>query len=97
VIELEFTFIGWCNEANHDKVYSTFTAEGVYYSAWGRRGAKLQFKKLSGQYESDVLTSKKRKKYKECDKFLLFTFFPNFDEKVNEELFMATLSGKINK
>lgn len=94
-IDINYEFIGWVNEGVHDKVYVVFNIDNTYYSAWGRRGAKLQFKKCRNSYEAFSLKNKKQQKYKPVEEFLLFTFFPNFREKVEEEVFMATLSGKI--
>jgi hypothetical protein len=92
---IDFSFIGWCKEANHDKVWTSFFAEGAWYSAWGRRGAKLQFKKYHSRIEMQSVERKKRLKYKEVDAFLLFTLFPDFEDKVGEELLMKTLMGKV--
>jgi hypothetical protein len=95
--DIEFKWIGHCySEAeNHDKVYAVVKAEGVFYSAWGRRGAKLQFKALTKFGEANVMVSKKKKTYNTVDEFLLFSVFPDFKEKLSEMLVMATLSGKI--
>jgi hypothetical protein len=95
--ELDFQFIGHCYDeaANHDKVYVVVWAEGTYYSAWGRRGKKLQFKALTKLGEATKMISQKSKKYKEVDNFLLFSLFPDFKEQLEEQLVMATLAGKI--
>jgi hypothetical protein len=95
--DTKFEWIGHCyNEAeNHDKVYAVVWAEGTYYSAWGRRGAKLQFKALTRIAEATKTICKKKKTYKDVDEFVLFSVFPDFKEKLEEMLIMATLSGKV--
>jgi hypothetical protein len=99
---MEFQFIGWNNQDGHDTIWTSFIAEGNYYVAWGRRGAKLQFKKhghhlmwaINGVVRK-IEQQKKEKGYKEVDKFLLFTLFPDFEEKVEQELMVGILGGKV--
>ena len=104
---MKFLFIGWVNESGHDKVWSVFSFDNKLYCAWGRRGNKLQFKdhgpnsgdypKYSfGSHPLEKLIHKKKSKYKEItDPFLLFTIFPNFEEKCVEELTECLKTGKI--
>ena len=91
----EFRFIGWCNEGNSDKIWTSFEAEGSYYCAWGRRGAKLSFKKHPDVYSVNKVQRTKESRYKEVDQFLLFSIFPNFQDELEETLVMATLAGKV--
>ncbi len=94
--EIEFKFIGWMKEGAHDKVWVSFAVGRQYYCAWGRRGAKLQFKKHEWRSDLYKVESQKEKKgYKEVDQFLLFTLFPDFHEKVEKELMMKILSGQM--
>ena len=94
---MEFKFIGWCNESGHDKIWVSLILNDHHYCAWGRRGGKLSFKDHGSNFLSimRVEHQKKQKGYKEVDKFLLFSIFPNFEEKVEEELCFKMLSGKI--
>jgi hypothetical protein len=94
--EINFTFIGWCHTDGHDKVWVAFEIENSYYCAWGRRDAKLSFKKHQSEYElNKLIHQKKSKGYEVVDSFLLFSIFPDFKQRVEEELLMKTLSGKI--
>ena len=93
--EFEFKFIGWCNEANHDKVWVSFLAEGVPYCAWGKRGAKLQFKQHNTWNKLRLVEKEKQKKYEPVDEFILFSLFPDFKDRVKDELFISTLAGKV--
>lgn len=93
---IEFRFIGWCKDGLHDKVWTSFTVNGSYYCAWGRRGAKLQFKKHSYSWDLTKLEDQKRNKgYKEVDSFMLFSLFPTFKEKLSEQLMFKTLANAI--
>lgn len=94
---INFKFIGWNNKEGHDKVWTSFEIDGQYYCAWGRRNAKLQFKNHgTNKWKMQTIAHDKQGKgYKEVDKFLLFSIFPDFEEKVEQELMMATLSGKV--
>jgi hypothetical protein len=99
--EFEFHFIGWCNEDNHDKVWTCFKAQDKWFCAWGRRGKKLQFKSHgSGSYGVQPsslvkVERKKREKYKEVDEFLLFSIFPDFKESVVDELLISLLGNTV--
>ena len=108
--EIKFKYIGWCSEEGHDKVWTSFRVENTWYCAWGRRGKRLLFKNhgKASTYNPDYnqklekLRADKEKgksdgssRYKEVDSFLLFTVFPDFQEQVEKELFMATLGDKI--
>lgn len=86
-MDIDFKFVGWVNEGNHDKVWVAFSADHGYahYCAWARRGAKLQFKQHTARSLHNVRW-KKGGKYKEVDKFTLFSLFPDFEDKVAEEL-----------
>jgi predicted DNA-binding WGR domain protein len=103
VADVKFIFIGWCNDGKHDKVWTSFEVQDQLFCAWGRRGAKLSFKNhgkscynLSHSRISSLEQQKRNKGYKEVvDKFLLFSMFPDFDEKVEEELLLRTMAGKV--
>jgi predicted DNA-binding WGR domain protein len=95
-------FIGWFHDGHSDKVWVAFYAEDHLYCAWGRRGAKLQFKShgysTRWRYDSNLrklIQQKKDKGYQEVDNFLLFSLFPDFKEKIEEELLVAELGAKV--
>lgn len=92
---MNFHFIGWNNEAGHDKIWMSFQdLAGNEYTAWGRRGSKFQVKRTVTRQRTTE--SKKRNSgYKEVDEFLLFTLFPSFKEDIEELLFVRTLDGSV--
>lgn len=92
---IKFIFVGWVCEGNSDKIWASFESEGNYYCTWGRRGAKPSFKKHSNEYSLDKVKRSKEGRYKEVDQFMLFSVFPDFQEQVEETLFMSTLAGKV--
>lgn len=88
--EIEFLFIGWCHENSHDKVWTGFKVGDSYYCGWGKRDAKLQFKK----HTERSLTAKireKQKHYKVVDQFMLFAVFPYFKDSVSRDLLVNIL------
>lgn len=100
--EIEFGWIGWCKEKEHDKVWTYFKVSDTWYAGWGRRGKKLSFKKHGADDYGDapkplrkLKDSKENKGYKEVDSFMLFTVFPYFKDDVNKELLVKALTGKI--
>lgn len=99
--DIVFQKILWHNKDNHDKVWCSFAVEGRMYCGWGRRGAKMQFKDhgvqgVIAQMKLRRLEIQKQDKgYKEVDKFLLFSLFPDFEDTVEQELLMKVMSGKV--
>ena len=93
--ELEFIYIGWCNEGTSDKVWTAFKAGGAYYAGWGARGKSIRFKKHVGRYELLEVKAKKTKKYKECNEFELFAILPEFKEQVASKLTFDILLNKV--
>lgn len=93
---MNFQFIGWCKEGNHDKIWVALEYEGKFYAAWGRREKKLQFKEHTTKWILQHLAQKKQRSgYQEVDEFQLFALFPDFENVVTEQLFMKTLSGGV--
>lgn len=91
---MNFHFIGWCKEDNHDKVWVSFEFEGSHYVGWGRRNKKLKFKQH--YYRPTKLEyDKQRKGYQPVDEFMLFTLFPDFKDSVAESLCLETLAGTV--
>jgi hypothetical protein len=98
--EIKFHFIGWCHEVGHDKVWTTFDIGGKRFAAWGRRDGKLSFKDhgAASQYLGRInklIQQKRDKGYEEVDEFKLFMIFPDFNDKVEQELMLKMLSGDI--
>lgn len=99
-MSVEFRFIGWCKEDNHDKVWTVFKAGDTWYAGWGKRDKALSFKQHNtGPNPSwdlrKLIEQKKSKGYVEVDKFRLFVLFPNFEESVQSRLVFATLANKV--
>ena len=93
---IEFLFIGWVHSEGHDKVWTSLKVGKNYYCAWGRRGKSLAFKKHGSVYNLNALEAQKRRKgYEPVEEFMLFTAFPDFQEQVEQQLMMATLSDNI--
>jgi hypothetical protein len=103
---MKYIHIGWCKEDNHDKVWGIILlAEDVpvsdawhfltnkYVTFWGRRGAKLQTKVVTGrQYDMDELFRKKTKRgYKEIEEWQLDEVYPEFKSDLEKTAFWATL------
>lgn len=104
--EITFRKILWNNQDNHDKLWVSFEIDETLYCAWGRRGGRLSFKvhgkSKNGPYQSHaawklgkIENQKESKGYKEVDNFLLFSIFPDFEEKVEQELVLKLMAGKI--
>jgi len=94
-MEFTYHFIGWCNDGNHDKVWTAFEVNGNFYCGWGRRGKKLAFKKHPSFRSLLSIQKTKESRYKPVDQFLLFSIFPDFEDQVEQDLFMSTMAGKV--
>lgn len=78
-------------------MWTSFKVGPIAYTAWGRRGRRLQFKK-HGSCVAPLIKleiQKRNKGYKPVDEFMLSTVFPNFKESLEQELGFAMLAGKI--
>jgi len=87
-----FNFIGWVKDNHSDKVWVSMSCGDQHYCAWGKRGAKLQFKQHSRQSLRGV-ENQKRHRYKEVDEFQLFAIFPDFKNEAEKQLLIKILSG----
>jgi hypothetical protein len=103
---MNYEFIGWCKEGNHDKVWGVICLQepeyreslhgwvaGKYLTFWGRRGAKLQTKLVVNiKYEVEKLCSKKLDKgYKKIHKDDLDKVYPEFETDLEKTAIWATL------
>lgn len=98
---MKYEFIGWCKEANHDKVWgviklkdsATRNGELEFLTFWGRRGKKLQVKQLSASnYEMLRFVHKKQDKgYKSVDKTKLDDVYPGFETDLEKTAVWAAL------
>ena len=102
---MKYVHIGWCQEDKHDKVWGIILlAEDVnvsdawafktnkYVTFWGRRGAKLQTKLVTGSsYDADQMFHKKRRKgYEEIPEWRLDEVYPEFKSDLEKTAFWAT-------
>ena len=93
--EIEFLYIGWCNEGNHDKVWTAFIAGGAHYAGWGRRGKAIRFKRHDSRSSLMTVKRQKEKKYGTVDEFQLFCIFPTFKDDVSSKLMMSILTDGV--
>jgi predicted DNA-binding WGR domain protein len=97
---MEYIYIGWCREDNHDKVWICIKLNGdrwggSYATVWGRRGKKLQYKVIdhSNEWEMDkLIRSKSKKGYAGISTDYLDQVYPEFKTDLEQTAFMATLS-----
>lgn len=101
-MSLNYKFIGWCNEAGHDKVWGVIYLEKPpeitvwgdsnlkCVSFWGRRGKKLQTKMVVDNWDLDKLIDSKLKKgYNKVDTRKLNEVYPEFEEDLSKTAFWA--------
>lgn len=76
---INYRFIGWCQEDNHDKVWAAIMLEESdqakkygygrcrWVAVWGRRGKKLQSKVIDDDVHNlrKLVDSKRKKGYKQ--------------------------------
>jgi hypothetical protein len=94
---MNYEFIGWCKEDNHDKVWGVIKLrenDNTVCVFWGRRGKKLQTKVSSETYRDmyRLIDSKTRKGYQKVSKEKLNEVYPEFQTDLEQTAFWATLS-----
>lgn len=101
---MNFEFIGWCREDNHDKVWGVIVLERdvnkyVYdpdhkvVTFWGRRGKKLQTK-VSVESQRDInklIGSKTKKGYDKINMENLNKVYPEFQTDLEQTAFWSVL------
>ena len=98
---INYNFIGWCKEDNHDKVWVCIQLNGdrwggSYVTAWGRRGKKLQHKVFSHANEWDMdklVRSKSKKGYNGIDRNELDRVYPEFESDLEKTAVWAMLKA----
>jgi len=97
--DLEFLYIGWCNETKKgvksDKVWTAFKAGNTWYACWGARGKAIRFKKHNSFSELVSVMHTKQKKYNEVDTFQLFSIFPHYKDDVEKYLSFSIMADKV--
>ena len=100
---INYKFIGWCREDNHDKVWGVIYLEKQPIGArvwgnqnvkcvsfWGRRGKKLQTKMVFDDWELEkLIRSKTKKGYQEVDTNKLNEVYPEFEQDLSKTAFWA--------
>lgn len=102
---VNYKFIGWCKEDNHDKVWAVImlsqSPETNIYSwgqckwvtIWGRRGKKLQSKMFDstiGELEK-LISSKYRKGYQKVSQHDLDLVYPEFQADLEKTAIWSLL------
>ena len=101
---MNYEWIGWCQEDNHDKVWGVIVLERdinkyVYNPDhkicvfWGRRGKKLQTK-ISTESQRNInklINSKSKKGYSSINMENLNKVYPEFETDLHQTAFWASL------
>lgn len=104
-MNLNYKFIGWCKEDNHDKVWVVIRLgkndqnKAINYkwaTIWGRRGKKLRYL-ISDDFEKNIeslINQKKQNKgYREINIEELNTVYPEFETDLEKIAIWAILKG----
>ena len=95
---MKFSFIGWCKEDNHDKVWGAIELGTMkYVTFWGRRGKKLQTKPLiiSAYGMGKLINQKRNKGYLGVDKNNLDIVYSEFEKDLEQTAMWSMLKGSI--
>jgi hypothetical protein len=95
---MNYAFIGWCKEENHDKVWGAIELGKVHYvTFWGRRGKKLQTKSIviSPYHMQKMINEKTKKGYIRVDKNNLDRVYPEFEKDLEQTAMWSMLKGTI--
>lgn len=104
---INYKFIGWCNEDNHDKVWVAIMlheSDDVkrwdwghckWVTIWGRRGKKLQSKVFDSNMGelTKQINSKKRKGYSTINRSRLAEVYPEFESDIEKTVIWNLLKG----
>lgn len=94
----QITNLLWCKQDGHDKIWiSLVVNDHDLMCAWGKRGAKLQFKHHTSKITIDCLAMKKVEEegYVRVGEPFLSEVFPNLIEKIEMDLTLAIMEGKV--
>jgi hypothetical protein len=95
---MKYTFIGWCKEDTHDKVWGAIELGTTrYVTFWGRRGKKLQTKSIivSPYHLKKMINQKTAKGYISVDKDNLDKVYPEFEKDLEQTAMWSMLTGTI--
>ena len=95
--QMDFKWIGWCHEENHDKVWAIIAlSESKYATIWGRRGKTLQSKVQDGygSHQRTAIRGKKSKGYVEITKDRLAEVYPEFQDDLERTALWSMLGAR---
>lgn len=98
---MKYTWIGWCKENRHDKVWmliqlSDDRYSGRFVTVWGRRGKKLQSKIQDYKESREIdrlISSKEAKGYRRVLEHDLNSVYPEFQDDLEKTAVWALLSA----
>jgi predicted DNA-binding WGR domain protein len=99
---VDYSFIGWCKEGKHDKVwiaiqlrkYNFDTNElGKVLTLWGRRGQRLRSKIVDDDDDLyKLIRSKRNKGYEQLSTEYLGKVYPEFKADLEKQYIWSTLA-----
>lgn len=96
-MNIEYRWIGWMNEGTHDKIWGSFVIDKMWYTFWGRRGKRLNFKKMGTYANWDVqklIDQKEGKGYRRV--FMpIDHIWPDFGNEIEQYLSYKMLVGGV--
>lgn len=100
-MDINYKWIGWCKEDNHDKVWGVIDLGGdgrwsrKYVTFWGRRGKKLSTKiSTTAEFEVEKLVrTKENKGYNQVNRAHLDDVYPEFQSDLEQTAVWALLSS----
>jgi predicted DNA-binding WGR domain protein len=97
---MNYKYIGWCSDGEHDKVWVCIQLSGdrwhgKFLTVWGRRGKKLQSKIVeTNTYEMEkLIRSKDAKGYVEIPEDKLNEVYPEFQQDLEKTTAWALLKS----
>jgi predicted DNA-binding WGR domain protein len=103
---MNYEFIGWCQEDNHDKVWGVIILEHTInkyvedshhriVTFWGRRGKKLQTKiSTDSQHNiNKLIDSKVKKGYTKINIENLHKVYPEFQTDLEQTAFWSAIKA----
>ena len=94
-MDIELIWVGWCNTNGHDEIGASFKCDGVHYCGWCKRNCKMRFKKHRTQQALSEVQYTKESKYKEVEKFILYSLYEDFEKTLSEYLVFDLLKDAV--
>lgn len=102
----DIKWIGWChgtdrNGKTHDKIWGCIRVDGQLVTFWGKRTAKLTFKRekdySTGDDWYDMSIKKQRKGYDQTTFERLCLLDPEFEDRFDSDLMLTMLGNTYHK